>query len=260
MDAENSGKFELGPETPVQIQPLKTTLKNSIITLQSLSQPAVQLVSNISKPESENHLVKSVINDKKKMSSENTKLNAQLNKNYSKIHDLQKSIQTSKSEIESLLALTTQLSIQKLDTQETIKTLKIEVEKYEKRNEELCQSLHQIQPQFLSQSIDSLKQQKVKLTQSINQLLTEKGGMEKSLTQQKVENQSLEIILQQSFDLRDLPKNQIPVDYCVICQENEKSVAFVPCGHFCICEKCSMGIVICPICRSKCSGKYKIYQ
>lgn len=38
---------------------------------------------------------------------------------------------------------------------------------------------------------------------------------------------------------------------CVICFENEKSVVFATCGHYCCCEICSLQLKNkCPICRA----------
>ena len=38
---------------------------------------------------------------------------------------------------------------------------------------------------------------------------------------------------------------------CVICMEDEKSHALVPCGHRCLCGRCSEAIADkqCPVCR-----------
>lgn len=52
-------------------------------------------------------------------------------------------------------------------------------------------------------------------------------------------------------------------DLCVICFEREKTHAFAPCGHMCVCEMCSNQIMsitdICPICRSNSSSVLHIY-
>jgi len=48
---------------------------------------------------------------------------------------------------------------------------------------------------------------------------------------------------------------------CSICLEEEKCMAFINCGHMCICENCSDKIIIskCPICRT--SGRaIKIFR
>ncbi len=38
---------------------------------------------------------------------------------------------------------------------------------------------------------------------------------------------------------------------CVICQETKKDTVLLPCRHLCVCEKCCMGILVCPLCRKK---------
>jgi len=47
---------------------------------------------------------------------------------------------------------------------------------------------------------------------------------------------------------------------CVVCQDAEKVIAFVPCGHKCACERCSVGLRACPLCRIPCEVKCRIYQ
>jgi len=48
---------------------------------------------------------------------------------------------------------------------------------------------------------------------------------------------------------------------CLICITNEKNMAFIPCGHLCICEECSKKYKEdkCIICRKEFSISYKIY-
>lgn len=42
---------------------------------------------------------------------------------------------------------------------------------------------------------------------------------------------------------------------CVICMDNPYDVVIVPCGHYCICEECSVRLAAsrmnCPICRGR---------
>ena len=45
---------------------------------------------------------------------------------------------------------------------------------------------------------------------------------------------------------------------CVVCFERARAVAFVPCGHFCVCSKCGQRLDECPICR-KSTRKQRIY-
>lgn len=46
---------------------------------------------------------------------------------------------------------------------------------------------------------------------------------------------------------------------CVMCYENNANIAFIPCGHCKICEKCSDEIHCCVICRNKNCEKLRIY-
>ena len=49
---------------------------------------------------------------------------------------------------------------------------------------------------------------------------------------------------------------------CCICLENPREIAFIPCGHKCICEECykNYNNDICIICRKEFSIGYKIYD
>lgn len=49
-------------------------------------------------------------------------------------------------------------------------------------------------------------------------------------------------------------------DNCVICLTNERTHAFIPCGHLCVCDECEPADNRCPLCRSKSSGAYKIWK
>jgi len=49
---------------------------------------------------------------------------------------------------------------------------------------------------------------------------------------------------------------------CIICCQFEKTHAFVPCGHLCVCENCveiTLETKMCPICRQKTSQAIKVY-
>lgn len=54
-------------------------------------------------------------------------------------------------------------------------------------------------------------------------------------------------------------------DLCIVCQDQEKTHAFVPCGHRCVCETCCNRIVtastgrICPLCRRACTSTIRIF-
>lgn len=44
---------------------------------------------------------------------------------------------------------------------------------------------------------------------------------------------------------------------CNICMSEDKSIVFVPCGHYCCCNDCSSKIKICPMCRASISQKVR---
>jgi len=50
---------------------------------------------------------------------------------------------------------------------------------------------------------------------------------------------------------------------CVVCLEAEKNHLFIPCGHMCVCEKCSCEVIKtkanCPVCREKIQSKIRVY-
>ena len=47
-------------------------------------------------------------------------------------------------------------------------------------------------------------------------------------------------------------KRRLEAPECVVCFERARAVAFVPCGHFCVCSKCGQRLSECPICRKSC--------
>lgn len=49
-------------------------------------------------------------------------------------------------------------------------------------------------------------------------------------------------------------------DICKICYEHlTKRIAIIPCGHTCICKKCSELINVCPICRTEKAGTVELF-
>ena len=53
-------------------------------------------------------------------------------------------------------------------------------------------------------------------------------------------------------------KRRLEAPECVVCLERAREVAFVPCGHFCVCSNCGQRLWECPICR-KSTRKQRIY-
>lgn len=58
------------------------------------------------------------------------------------------------------------------------------------------------------------------------------------------------------------PIQSISRSNCVICLSNQRQIAFVPCGHLCICRNCSNNgnIIVCPICRNQESSRLEIFD
>lgn len=55
------------------------------------------------------------------------------------------------------------------------------------------------------------------------------------------ENRSLPTTLEEKIESNN--------DLCSICVGNRCDIAFIPCGHVCVCKECVFGLKKCPICR-----------
>ena len=62
----------------------------------------------------------------------------------------------------------------------------------------------------------------------------------------------------QTLQAKEAPRKRRREEECVACLERAREVAFVPCGHFCVCSKCGQRLEECPICR-KSTRKQRIY-
>jgi len=47
---------------------------------------------------------------------------------------------------------------------------------------------------------------------------------------------------------------------CIICLENERCVALIPCGHLCLCRECSGTQTKCPVCRTPVTTYLRTYN
>lgn len=54
-------------------------------------------------------------------------------------------------------------------------------------------------------------------------------------------------------------KNDIIVNKCCICYENNANLLFLPCSHYCCCKSCSSSLTSCPICRTNILNKRSIF-
>uniref|UniRef100_A0A182IVG3 Uncharacterized protein n=1 Tax=Anopheles atroparvus TaxID=41427 RepID=A0A182IVG3_ANOAO len=66
-----------------------------------------------------------------------------------------------------------------------------------------------------------------------------------------------------NFIVTTAKQGLVLIGLCIICEDNERSVAFVPCGHICACKVCSIHLCyhnpVCPLCRSYIQQKLEIY-
>ena len=53
-------------------------------------------------------------------------------------------------------------------------------------------------------------------------------------------------------------------DHCVICLTHQKTIAFVPCGHLCVCDQCAQSGKLlrdrCPVCRQQANTLLRIFK
>jgi len=70
-------------------------------------------------------------------------------------------------------------------------------------------------------------------------------------TVQKIEHKKHEILEKQAEEIKKQRQ-------CLICKDKDKSVAFVPCAHLCVCEVCAQAVNECPICHQAVQQKMKI--
>lgn len=82
--------------------------------------------------------------------------------------------------------------------------------------------------------------------------VTQTGG-HKSLPEER-EHSSLTETTTQLFSLQEDDK------LCVVCFDDMKQYAIVPCGHLCVCKKCSNQLTYCPICRVRKEGTLRIFD
>ncbi|XP_074559238.1 E3 ubiquitin-protein ligase SP1-like, partial [Curcuma longa] len=55
-------------------------------------------------------------------------------------------------------------------------------------------------------------------------------------------------------------KENLALDICVICLEQEYNAVFVPCGHMCCCTTCSVHLMSCPLCRKRIDQVVKTFR
>jgi len=67
--------------------------------------------------------------------------------------------------------------------------------------------------------------------------------------------------IEQTIETKDKSSESIDVsNECVLCLSQEKTVAFIPCGHLSACVECSFQVKICPVCRQSITSRHRIYK
>ena len=90
--------------------------------------------------------------------------------------------------------------------------------------------------------------------------LVRAGGSLKKAAEAALETLNLATIASrlQTLEAEKASRKRRREEECVACLERAREVAFVPCGHFCVCSKCGQRLEECPICR-KSTRKQRIY-
>lgn len=61
-----------------------------------------------------------------------------------------------------------------------------------------------------------------------------------------------------SSDENSSENKQVKME-CIICEDEQRNIVLVPCGHLCVCSECSNAIAICPMCRLNITGRQRCY-
>ena len=54
-------------------------------------------------------------------------------------------------------------------------------------------------------------------------------------------------------------KSDVDNHVCSICLEEPRDIVFLPCGHICVCSKCSEMVEKCPVCRGRIDSKSVVF-
>ena len=78
--------------------------------------------------------------------------------------------------------------------------------------------------------------------------------------QQAKHQEQLDALGQELQQFRTNPPPAGGANECVLSMENNVEVAFVPCGHLCVCVGCATGLAQCPICRHDVERELRVYM
>lgn len=114
---------------------------------------------------------------------------------------------------------------------------------------------------------EKLKQQSIfqkalikRVTEEANDIADAERNIEKRKQSLK---QTLEMIPESARPKISIEHGNSSKNVCVVCQDENASMAIVPCGHVCLCAECSSSILTndkkCPLCRIAIEKVMKIY-
>jgi hypothetical protein len=113
-----------------------------------------------------------------------------------------------------------------------------------RRQMRLEQEQQQQQPNHQNQKSPQQQQQEYSDTAPLrpNEERSSYGGAAAASTTPAAKNQ------QQQHHHQDIADDD-PEHQCVVCLDNRKVVAILPCAHLCVCYECSKMVDACPLCR-----------
>ena len=157
-------------------------------------------------------------------------------------------------------------------------TIQIEKEEEEEEEQEKEQeqsepeSSHQQQEDELDKDRETIQIKKKKLDKDRETIQMEKEKLDndrKTIEEEKKKVNFLVSGLTEVHidnDKNNFTKHQLNMyniqkekNHCCVCLEIDKTIMLDPCKHVCVCEKCSSGLVVCPLCRTQITNKTKVY-